>query len=166
MTTDTHAGQAPASANGQLPLDPVALAAQASLSVAGLRRLAADGEIETVLVVAPDMLGRLVGKRYTVTAFLDHVVEEGAPICEYVLDRDVEMQPYEHAWDRGFSDGVLRPDLGTLRTAAWLERSAIVICDFFDGDGEPIATAPRQVLRRQLRTAGRARLVGPRRLGA
>jgi glutamine synthetase len=150
MTTEPPVGQSSASANGQVPLDPVALAAEASLSVPVLSALAAKGEIETVLVVAPDMLGRLVGKRYTVTAFLDHVVEEGAAICEYVLDRDVEMQPYEHVWDGGFSDGVLRPDLATLRRAAWLERSAIVICDIIGSDGEPMATAPRQILRRQL----------------
>ena len=55
-----------------------------------------------MLVVASDMLGRLVGKRYTVTAFLNHVVEAGSPIPEYVFDRDVENQPSEAAWGRGF----------------------------------------------------------------
>ena len=84
------------------------------------------------------------------TAFLDHVVEAGSPIPEYVFDRDVENQPSEAAWGRGFSDWVLRPDLTTLRHAGWLDRSAVVICDFIGYDGKIAEISPRQILRRQL----------------
>ncbi len=149
MTSEMNTrASAVVSSNGRL--DPVALADDALLSVSRLAALVEDGEVDTVLVVAPDMLGRLAGKRYTGIAFLDHVVDEGAPICEYVLDRDVEMQPFEHAWERGFGDLTLKPDLTTLRRAGWLDRSAVVICDFIDGGGRPLELAPRQVLRRQL----------------
>ena len=150
MTSENHSPAASPLPKEQSHPDSAALAAEASLSVAELAMLVSDGAIETVLVVAPDLLGRFVGKRYTATAFLDHVADDEAPICEYVLDRDVEMQPSEQAWGRGFSDWVLRPDLTTLRRAAWLDRSAIVICDFVDGDGRPVEIAPRQMLRRQL----------------
>jgi glutamine synthetase len=130
--------------------DPLGDPDQALLSVEDLASLGAAGEIETVLVVAPDVQGRLAGKRYAVSSFLEHVVGQGAPICSYVLERDVEMKPYEVAWGQGFPDAVLRPDLGTLRRAAWLDRSAIVMCDFAAPDGTPIAVSPRQVLRHQL----------------
>src|SRR5687768_6438448 len=35
------------------------------------------GEIDTVMVVFPDVFGRLVGKRFTGRYFVDHVAEEG-----------------------------------------------------------------------------------------
>jgi glutamine synthetase len=127
-----------------------AFADTALLSLAELEALAAEGEVEVVLVVAPDLQGRFTGKRYTTRGFLEHVLGQGAPICEYVLDRDVDMKPFQYAWERGFGDLFMRPDLATLRRAAWLERSAIVICDFVDADGELVEIAPRQVLRRQL----------------
>lgn len=138
VTPAANRNEAPA-----LPTGPM-------LSVAQLEDLIAAGEIETILVVAPDGLGRLTGKRFTGRAFLDHIVDRGAPICEYVLDRNVEMEPALAAWGRGFGDWLLRPDLSTLRRAGWLEQSAVVICDFVDTEGRLVEIAPRQILRRQL----------------
>jgi glutamine synthetase len=68
----------------------------------------------------------------------------------------MEMDPtpgYRFAsWDTGYGDLHLVPDLATLRRAAWLERSAIVLCDALR-DEKPVAVAPRQILRRQLERA-------------
>lgn len=132
------------------PFDALGDPDEALLSVEELTALARSGEIETVLVVAPDLQGRLAGKRYTSAGFLEHVAESGALICTYVLERDVDMQPLEVAWGEGFPDATLQPDLSTLRRAAWLERSAIVMCDFIQPDGAAVPHSPRQVLQAQL----------------
>ncbi|MEE8558499.1 MAG: glutamine synthetase family protein [Myxococcota bacterium] len=118
------------------------------------RRIEAD-EIETVLTVFPDLYGRLVGKRITGRFFLEHVTDEGMNACDYLLACDMEMEPvpgYRFAsWETGYGDFSCRPDWETLRLASWLPRNAIVLCDVFDErSGEPVAIAPRAVLRKQL----------------
>jgi len=120
------------------------------LSLQELTALADIGDIATVLVVAPDLQGRFAGKRYTAAGFLDSVAGGAALMCTYVLDRDVENQPFDHAWDGGFDDMLMVPDMTTLRRAAWLPRSAIVICDLHYRDGSPVDYSPRQILRRQI----------------
>ena len=57
-------------------------------------------------------------------------------------------------WDKGYGDFVCRPDLSTLRTVPWLEKTALVICDLFDETtGAPIEVSPRRILQRQLERA-------------
>ena len=51
------------------------------LDLAQLKRLIAQGEVDTVLTVFPDTFGRLMGKRVVGSYFLDHVVEDGAHAC-------------------------------------------------------------------------------------
>jgi glutamine synthetase len=49
------------------------------------------------------------------------------------------------------------PDLTTLRRASWLERSALVLCDVYEHQGEElVAVAPRTILKRQLARAAAA----------
>jgi glutamine synthetase len=126
------------------------------LTQAELVREADAGRIETVITAMPDLFGRLVGKRITTRFFLDEVVSHGMHVCDYLLASDMEMDPtpgYRFAsWDTGYGDLHLVPDLATLRRAAWLERSAIVLCDALR-DEKPVAVAPRQILRRQLERA-------------
>jgi glutamine synthetase len=59
------------------------------------------------------------------------------------------------SWERGYGDMKLVPDLGTLRRIPWLPKTALVICDVYTEDGEPIEEAPRWVLRRQVERAAR-----------
>ncbi len=120
-----------------------------------------SGAIETVLTVFPDLYGRLVGKRITGRFFLDQVAEHGMHACDYLLACDMEMDPVPGyrftSWDTGYGDFLCKPDFSTLRLASWLEASAIVLCDVFDeGSGEPVAIAPREVLRRQVARAREA----------
>jgi glutamine synthetase len=126
------------------------------LSRSELAREAAEGRIETVITAFPDLFGRLVGKRITAHFFLDEVAEHGMHVCDYLLASDMEMDPtpgYRFAsWDTGYGDLHCIPDLGTLRRAAWLERTAIVLCDA-EREGERVAVAPRQILRRQIERA-------------
>src|SRR5213595_4363212 len=45
------------------------------------------------------------------------------------------------------------PDLGTLRVVPWLAKTALVFCDVYTEEGEPIEEAPRWVLKRQVARA-------------
>jgi len=131
------------------------------LSVDQLRKHVRSGAIDTVLVVFTDHYGRFMGKRFDATFFLDSALEHGAEACDYLLTVDMEMNPVPGyalaSWELGYGDFHLRPDLRTLRLAAWLERSAFVICDVLNRKThEPVAPAPRNVLRRQVERAAKA----------
>lgn len=119
-----------------------------------LRRKIRAGEIDTVLVVAPDVFGRLVGKRFTGGFFLDSVAEHGTHGCNYLLTVNLEMDPMDGFslanWEKGFGDFTFRPDFSTLRLLPWQPGTAMLLCDFCHEDGSLVAEAPRSVLRRQL----------------
>jgi glutamine synthetase len=120
------------------------------------------GEVDTVLTVFPDMYGRLVGKRVTGRFFLEQVARGGMHACDYLLACDMEMDPvpgYAFAsWEKGYGDVHCVPDLATLRRAAWLPRTALVLCDVVtDGGHAPVEVAPRSMLERQV---DRARAAG------
>jgi glutamine synthetase len=128
------------------------------LGLAELEREVAEGRVDTVVTALPDLYGRLVGKRIHGRFFLDEVAAHGMHVCDYLLACDMEMDPtpgYAFAsWDTGYGDLHCVPDFSTLRHAAWLERTALVLCDAHDpSSGAPIAVAPRQILRRQLERA-------------
>ncbi len=120
------------------------------LSVDDLRKEVADGTIDTVVTAFTDMQGRLFGKRIQAEYFLDDVLSHGIEGCNYLLALDMEMDPvpgYEMAnWEGGYGDFAIVPDLGTLRTIPWLDRTALVLCDVANHDGSPVVASPRQVL--------------------
>ena len=107
--------------------------ARGMLDRAALEREVAEGRVETVVTALPDPYGRLVGKRIHAPYFLAEVLGHGMHVCDYLLACDVEMDPtpgYAFAsWQTGYGDLHAVPDLASLRHAAWLERTAIVICD-------------------------------------
>jgi glutamine synthetase len=115
------------------------------------------GEVDTVLTVFPDHLGRLMGKRVVGRYFLDHVLRDGVHACIYLFTVDMEMEPLPGftlaSWERGYGDMKMVPDLGTWRRIPWLERTALVFCDVYTEEGEPIEEAPRWVLKRQIERA-------------
>ncbi len=123
----------------------------------GLEALIRRGEVDTVLTVFADGLGRLMGKRVVGRYFLDHVLEHGVHACIYLFTVDMEMEPLPGfkltSWERGYGDMKLVPDLSTWRVLPWLPRTALVFCDVFTEEGEPIEQAPRWVLRRQIERA-------------
>jgi glutamine synthetase len=128
------------------------------LDARALEREVAEGRIDTVVTALPDLYGRLVGKRIHAPFFLDTVREHGMHVCDYLLACDMEMDPTPGyaftSWEKGYGDLRAQPDLATLRRAAWLERSALVLCDAHeDASGRLIEVAPRAVLRRQLERA-------------
>jgi glutamine synthetase len=130
----------------------------------GVTDLIRNGGIDTILVVFPDLQGRFMGKRVTGDFFLNDLLDgEGAiHACNYLLAVDMEMEPlpgFAYAnWELGYGDLKAVPDLSTLRTIPWLEKTALVICDALDEEtNEPIEVSPRQILKRQIdraKTAG------------
>lgn len=128
------------------------------LTVEQLRSRVRSGAVDTVLVVFTDHYGRLMGKRFDAGFFLDHALRHGTEACNYLLTVDMEMNPVPgyalSNWQQGYGDLHLQPDLATLRLAAWLDRSALVICDVQSTDSkQPLPQAPRALLRRQIERA-------------
>lgn len=131
------------------------------LDVDTLKRLVADEQIETVLVVFPDLYGRLMGKRTTGQFFVNEVLGHALHACDYLLACDMEMTPVPGyaftSWAEGYGDFRLIPDLQTLRRATWLDKTALILCDVYHEEEEKlIEVAPRTILRRQVeRAAGK-----------
>lgn len=134
------------------------------LSRTELADLIERGEIETVVTAFPDMYGRLLGKRITGHFFLDHVADEGMHVCDYLLACDMEMDPvpgyHFTSWEKGYGDMHCVVDWNTLRRAAWLDRTAIVLCDLHNNQtGTPLEVAPRRMLQRQIERARKMGLI-------
>jgi glutamine synthetase len=125
------------------------------LDLEQLRGMVASGEIETVVAGFTDHYGRLLGKRFDAEMFVEQIAGHGGHACNYLLTVDMEMEPvpgYRFAnWELGYGDFHMVPDLGTLRVASWLEKSALVICDV-----EGVSVAPRSILRRQVEQSRKA----------
>jgi glutamine synthetase len=126
-----------------------------------LRAAFEAGEIDTVLVAAPDMQGRLMGKRFHAAHFLASGYEE-THCCNYLLATDMEMLTVEGyastSWAKGYGDYTMKPDLATLRRLPWLPGTALVLCDLLDHHTqEEVAVSPRAILKRQV---ARARELG------
>jgi glutamine synthetase len=121
-----------------------------------LARLVRKDEIDTVLMVFPDGYGRLLGKRVVGRYFAEEAVE-GVHACIYLFTVDMEMEPLPGfkltSWERGYGDMKMVPDLATLRVIPWLPKTALVFCDVYTEEGEPIEEAPRWVLKRQVEKA-------------
>ncbi|MBT5926950.1 MAG: glutamine synthetase, partial [Verrucomicrobia bacterium] len=109
----------------------------------------------------PDALGRLVGKRFTGSFYLDQVATHGTHACNYLLAVNMEMDPMKGFqvanWEQGFGDFEMRPDSSTLKILSWQSGTAIVICDYLHHDGSPVEEAPRSVLRKQLNRLAKAK---------
>lgn len=131
--------------------------AKGMLKLEQLRELVTQGEIETVVVGFTDPYGRMLGKRFDAEMFVEETASQGAHACDYLLTADMEMEPvpgYRFAnWELGYGDVHLAPDLGTLRLATWLDKTALVLCDVRSEKGDPIGVAPRSILRRQVEAA-------------
>ncbi len=128
---------------------------QGQIDLQELKRLVANDEIDTVLVVFPDMYGRLVGKRIVARFFLE---ESEIHACDYLLACDMDMDPvpgYQFtSWAKGYGDFRPVPDMNTLRVASWLDRTALVLCDVYEEKADDLVPyAPRGILRKQLARA-------------
>lgn len=120
------------------------------------------GMIDTIIVVFPDMYGRLMGKRMVAKYFSESVAKSGTHGCNYLLTLNMEMDPLDGfklaSWDKGFGDFAIVPDLSTIRLVPWQAGSVIVLCDLKHHDGRLVAEAPRSVLLRQIDRLAKDRL--------
>ena len=127
-----------------------------TMTLDALREAVARGEIDTVLVAAIDMQGRLMGKRFHAAFFVNGGWQE-THCCNYLLAVDMEMttvQGYKSSnWQTGYGDYVMKPDMTTLRPMPWLPGTALVLCDLLDHHHHPVAHSPRQILKRQVERA-------------
>lgn len=115
------------------------------------------GRIDTVIVAMVDMQGRLMGKRFHASNFLEASHHE-THCCNYLLTVDMDMTPvpgYASAsWKAGYGDYVLRPDMATLHRVPWLEGTAMVLGDVLDHHShEEVPVSPRAVLKKQVARA-------------
>jgi glutamine synthetase len=132
-----------------------------TLTFDALKAAVERDEIDTVLVAAVDMQGRLMGKRFHARFFIEGGFEE-THCCNYLLATDMEMttvQGYASTgWAAGYGDYVMKPDLTTIRPLPWLPGTALVLCDLLDHHThEAVPHSPRAMLRRQVE---RARAMG------
>ena len=123
-----------------------------------LTKLIRDGDIDTVLMVFPDLQGRLVGKRTTGRFFLQTVAEDGTENCDYLIACDMDNNPvpgYRFAsYAQGYGDMLAKADWNTVRVIPWVEKTAMIMCDLLKVDThELISVAPRSILRAQVDAA-------------
>lgn len=132
------------------------MALRGMLDLPTLEKMIAADEIDTVLVVFPDMQGRIIGKRITGHFFLDSV-KDAMHACDYLLAVDIAMEPvpgYNAAsWEKGYGDFTVKCDMSTLRRIPWLEGTALVIGDVQNHHGVDAPHAPRSILKKQLARA-------------
>jgi glutamine synthetase len=127
----------------------------AILSFDTLKDQVAKGEVDTVLVCAVDMQGRLMGKRFHAVNFVESAWKE-THCCNYLLATDLEMAtPDGYAstsWRAGYGDYVMKPDLTTLRPVPWLDGTVMVLCDLQDHHThEDVPHSPRAILKKQVK---------------
>ena len=132
-----------------------------NMTFEALKAAVKAGTIDTVVVAATDMQGRLMGKRFHAKFFIDSGHEE-THFCNYLLTVDMEMTPVQGykstSWQTGYGDYAVKPDLSTLRPVPWLPGTALCLGDFLDHHThQDIAISPRAILKRQV---ARARTMG------
>ncbi len=133
------------------------------LTAAELRDLVSRGEVDAIWAVTPDLYGRPVGKRYGARFFIDEVLDREVALPARVLFGDFAGQSL--ALPSGarvdiHKDLSIRPDTGSLRRAAWLDRTVVAVCDVIDpATGELFQLSSRSVLKRQMERARSASVV-------
>ena len=114
-------------------------------------------EIDTVLVALSDMQGRLTGKRVTGKAFLDYVHKE-THFCNYLYAVDMEMYTVpgfkSSSWETGYGDMTVKTDHNTIKVLPWLDKTALILGDCFEGDGKtPVYHSTRHILKEAISKA-------------
>lgn len=105
-------------------------------------------DFDTVIVAAPDMHGRLIGKRLApkrLTEFAERGVAVSACTFGWDLPQDIGYQSAYAGWHTGWRDFLLIPDMSTLVNAAWLDGTAIVLADIVEEhDRSPVEITPEE----------------------
>jgi glutamine synthetase len=123
-----------------------------------LEGLIRSGDIDTVLMVFPDLQGRLVGKRTTGRFFLQSVADAGTENCDYLIACDMDNNPVSGyrftSYEQGYGDMLAKADWNTVRIIPWVEKTAMIMCDLLNvNTHDLIDVAPRSILQRQVDAA-------------
>jgi len=118
---------------------------------AAMERRIEEEDIEHVLVELPDINGISRVKQLSAETFLAKWREGPAMNLAVLVQTPRNDVPTGSglAEETGYADGSLRPDPTTLKRLPWRESAARVLCDV-EFRGEPVAAAPRRVLRELL----------------
>jgi glutamine synthetase len=112
----------------------------------------APAGFHAVMIAAPDVQGRPVGRQVPVARFREQP-DEGVEVSSYALVYDLVGIPLFDAPfagpHTGYHDIRLRPDLATLRQYPALPGVALCLADAVDHNDREIAVSPRAILRRQ-----------------
>lgn len=110
-----------------------------------LPKLFAEHGIDTVMLAAPDLFGRLAGMRVSAAHLADAERWAVAPSC---LATDLAWQaiPASGARERLY----LRADTTRPRILPWAPATALLWCDLEGEAGQRVPYAPREILRRQV----------------
>jgi glutamine synthetase len=127
-----------------------------------VRRTIVENNLEVIIAGASDLNGLFLGKRIPAVCFGERPLAS-VPVGDviWILDTEQDAIPpppdpeaWWPSWSRGgYADIEAIPDLSTLRIVPWLERTGLVLCEYFFTDGRAIEIAPRSLLRRLVRRA-------------
>lgn len=121
---------------------------------AGAENLLAENDVDTIKLGMVDIDGLWRGKRVTVDYFVNSIIPKGVHIADILFGWDISDEPVEGltytGWHTAYPDIFMIPDLSTLAVVPWEERTASVVCDVVNQQGETISISPRQVLKNAL----------------
>lgn len=110
--------------------------------------------VNNIRMIITDLNGIPLGKRIPSDRFLS-ICEQGMGMCSGIYNTLSDSSiipelPLVGGFSSGFPDMVAWPDLKTLRSVPWEERTAMVICDMRNRDGSEVPYDARTVLRKQI----------------
>ncbi|MFA4890974.1 MAG: glutamine synthetase family protein [Candidatus Gracilibacteria bacterium] len=108
----------------------------------------------TLIVAAPDMIGRLVGRRLPFREVKEKT-KVSVGVCSSILAWDAEQLPIDGlsiaGFHTGWQDMNIVSDLALIRPVSWHNQSVIAIGDVYDKAGKIVPVAPRSILQAQIR---------------
>ncbi|MBU0596819.1 glutamine synthetase family protein [Patescibacteria group bacterium] len=111
-------------------------------------------EFSTLIVAAPDMVGRLIGRRMPFKEVAKKAKLE-VGVCSSVLAWDTEQLPIDGlsiaGFHTGWQDMQIVSEISSVRPVSWHNQAAIAIGDIYDKTGEIVPVAPRSILREQVK---------------
>jgi glutamine synthetase len=121
------------------------------MDIENVKALIKDKVIDNVTIAVIDPNGNLRGKRLPAEDF-PSICDSGVGFSSLAFGLDYAddvVADNEFAnFANGFPDMMLRPDISTFMVIPWDEKSALVLTDCYDMQGNPIDISPRGVLRR------------------
>jgi glutamine synthetase len=118
-----------------------------------IERLIEEHHIEVVRVVFNDNANVARARNIPVKHFRDTVLEQGVQYPSAMLSVDTAANfvvPAGAGFAGGYGSWLLKIDPDTFSIIPWAKNSARVIADLYTLEGEPVAVAPRTVMRRVL----------------